>query len=634
MPDRRRALAALTDTFLPGGDGLPSASELGIPDRILAEVEGLGRPALRRELDLLLGVVETPAGGLLLGRQPRPFSRLAHAEREAYLRRLATSPVGLKRTAFQDLKRLTLLLAYGIDDSPYRALTGFRVPVADAPAVGPVTARTPVAGESIEADLCVVGSGPGGSLTAAMAAAAGLRVVILEKAAHVDEQRFGGPELQGLVDLFLDRGLTASDERWLAIRAGSAVGGGSVVNWSSSIRLPENVREEWARTAGIDDLDPQYDAVETVLGVTEAESGRNGPNGVLERGLTAMGLPHQTIPRNVRDCGDCGPCAVGCRRGAKRSALRTYLADAVRDGAEVLDRSDADRILVANGRVTGVQARVPGGTITVRARLVALAAGSIHSPAVLLRSGIARGIAGRTLHLHPVTAVAGVMPEATDPWTGVPQSVMSEAFAHVDGDHGFRLEASPAHPGLIASALPWWSAAQHRDQMALMAHVAPLIAIVRDRTMSRVDLWPDGTPRIRYGDGRPERALLTQAMVELAEVLRAAGATRVLTLHTPLHEWRSGMPWGAYLEGIRSRGVSPNRVLLFTAHQMASCRIGIDPRTSTADPDGQVRGVRGLWVTDSSAFPSASGVNPMLTVYALARRTAGRMLAKAPREVA
>ncbi len=109
--------------------------------------------------------------------------------------------------------------------------------------------RTPAPGETIEADVCVVGSGAGGGVAAAILAAAGKKVVVLERAANVTEGGFGGPELEGLARLFLDRGLTATDDRWFSIRAGSAVGGGTVVNWSSSIRLPDAIREEW-RAAG------------------------------------------------------------------------------------------------------------------------------------------------------------------------------------------------------------------------------------------------------------------------------------------------------------------------------------------------------------------------------------------------
>jgi choline dehydrogenase-like flavoprotein len=219
--------------------------------------------------------------------------------------------------------------------------------------------------------------------------------------------------------------------------------------------------------------------------------------------------------------------------------------------------------------------------------------------------------------MHPVAAVAGVHVERIDPWTGVPQSVMSDAFASIDGAYGFRLEASPAHPGLIASGLPWQSAGQHLGTMREVDHIAPLLAIVRDRNPGKVDL--DGV-------GNPERELLKRGMLELARVHRAAGARRILTLHTPLLEMAEGGSFEGFTSEIARRPIAPNRILLFSAHQMASCRIGTGAGSSVADPDGRVWGVRGLHVTDASAFPSASGVNPMLTTMALARRTAERML--------
>ena len=628
MTSRTDTLAAIVDTFVPGdGAALPSASELGIHRMLLGEVHALGRPALESQLKLFLRAIENPLASALLTGIPRRFSQASPPDRERFLQRLATSRVPLERTAFQDLKRLTLLLAYGLEDSPYRARTGYAAPPPEPADESVLDVRTPAAGEVIAADVCVVGSGAGGGVAAAVLAAAGKKVVVLERAANVTERDFGGAELAGLAKLFLDRGLSATDDRWFSIRAGSAVGGGTVINWSTSFRLHADVAEEW-RAAGVDDLDRHYDAIESGMNVNVAESALNGPNSALARGLDAMGIPWRVIPRNVRGCGECGPCAVGCRTGAKRSVLRTYLAEACANGAAILDRTEARRIMTGGGRVTGVVAAVPGGEIVVRAPLVALAGGSILSPVLLQRSGIAEGTAGRNLRIHPVAAVAGYYPERIDAWTGAPQTVMSEAFAQIDGVHGFNLEAAPMHPGIIGSTFPWWSAEQHAERLAGAAHVGAFLAIVRDRTPGRIDVDRDGAPRIRYGVGAPERQSLEEGMVQMARLHDAAGATRILTLHTPPLEREPGGSLEAFIAGIRARGVSPNRVLLFTAHQMSTCRIGPDRKTSTADPDGQVRGVDGLYVTDASAFPTASGVNPMLSIMALARRTAERMAAR------
>ncbi|HYM83291.1 MAG TPA: GMC oxidoreductase, partial [Candidatus Dormibacteraeota bacterium] len=322
------------------------------------------------------------------------------------------------------------------------------------------------------------------------------------------------------------------------------------------------------------------------------------------------------------------PCAVGCRRGAKRSTLRTYLAQASVDGAEILHGTEARRIVVRNGRVDSVVAHVPGGSITVRARQVALAGGSILSPAVLLRSGIATRTAGRGLHLHPVSAVVGFYDERMDPWAGVPQSVMSEAFAEIEGPYGFRFEAAPMHPGLIGSGYPWLDPVDHAAALSSASHAAAFLGIVRDRGSGRVDLDRDGAVRIRYGVAPEDRRLLRRATLEVARVHRAAGASRVVTLHTPPLAVSRAEPFEPFADSVERRAIEPNRILLFSAHQMSTCRMGTSPRDSVADPDGRVWGIGGLFVTDTSAFPSASGVNPMLTAIALARRNAARMLAE------
>jgi choline dehydrogenase-like flavoprotein len=628
MSSRDQALAAIVDAFVPAHDGLPSASQMGVHRRIFAEVDALKRPSLRQQLDLLLRLTDTAIGNLLFSGTPKAISAMDQAAREAWLMRLADSPLALKRTAFQDLKRLTLLMTYGIEDSPWRAQTGFVPPAADVASPNTIRVRTPTAGEVIDADVVVIGSGAGGGVAAGVLAAAGKKVVVLERAAMVHETGFGGPELDGLAALFLDRGLSATTDRWIAIRAGSAVGGGTVVNWSSSFRLPAWVREEWAAAGVGDDLDEHYDALEWALGVTQDESERNGPNGKLAAGLEALGHSWRVIPRNVRNCGDCGPCAVGCRRGAKQSVLRTFLADACANGAEVLDRSEVVKITLANGRASGVVAKVPGGEITVRAPQVALAGGSILSPVVLLRSGIATATAGKSLHMHPVAAIAGLYDESLSPWSGVPQSVMSDVFADVDqGRWGFAMEAAPTHPGLIASGFPWWGSSEHRDVMRQCDNVAAFLGIVRDRNVGRISIAKDGGTAIEYAPGAPERELLRRASVELARVHHAAGAREIIPLVTPPHTWRKEQAFDPWLDSLGARAVTANRILLFSAHQMSSCRIGKDASTSVADPDGQVHGTPGVWVTDASAMPTSSGVNPMLSLMALAHRTATRMAA-------
>jgi len=328
--ERERAtLARVVETFCPG------APSRAVADTIVAELEAVDRPKLVADLVLFLRVIERRTANLVLAGRPRPFSAMTRHERESYLISWGESALPPRRAAFQAAKRLSLFVAYSRSDgaaNPLWAGTGYAPPALDPPAQPMLSARAVSAGEVIAADAVVVGSGAGGGVAAAELAAAGRHVLVLEQGALATEDEFEGREDRGAAGLFWDRQLLTTEDLAISVFAGRTVGGGTVVNWNTSLRLPEDVREEWTR-AGLDGmgsaLDEHYDAVESRLDIDTEESERNAQNAVLAEGLDALGIPWRVIPRNVAGCGDCGHCGYGCRRGAKQSTMRTYLADAL-----------------------------------------------------------------------------------------------------------------------------------------------------------------------------------------------------------------------------------------------------------------------------------------------------------------
>jgi choline dehydrogenase-like flavoprotein len=272
--------------------------------------------------------------------------------------------------------------------------------------------------------------------------------------------------------------------------------------------------------------------------------------------------------------------------------------------------------------------------VVVRAPAVVVAGGGVESPALLLRSGLDNPNIGRHLRLHPVTVVAGFYDHPVEAWKGSPQTVKTDQFAHLRGGYGFRLEMAPAHPGIVAMGTAWDGGRQHKLQMLQSASAAVFFVLSRDTGEGRVRLDKGGQALVSYWPEPENRGFLVRGMQEIARIAFAGGAVAVSTTHSPTLQMESeGRKPGAvsatrldrFLGEIAARGIAPNRLPLFTAHQMGSCRMGASARTSVADPYGQVHGVPGLYIADASGFPTASGVNPMLTVMALAHRVAQRI---------
>ena len=620
------ALRAVAATLVSGGAG-----EADLATRVAGHVAMLPRAADRAELDLLLRLFESRAVNLLLAGIPRPFSAMTPAQRERYLRGWATSRLPPRRKAFQALKRLVTVTHY---TTPGAARTlDYPGPLGPAPnTTKPIRPLAVTTDTTLTCDVVVVGSGAGGAVVAAELAAQGKDVIVLEKGGYHNEADFTQQEGDGLERLYDAGGLLATRDLSLVILQGATLGGGTVINYTTSFATPESVRDEWAREHNLPHFTgPEFtrslDAAARRLGVNTEHAAPSGRDRVLIRGLERLGWHHGLLPRNVRGCTQddaCGYCGYGCRIAAKQSTLVTYLADAVAHGARIVVDCDVQRVVIAGGAATGVDARVHGHTLTVRAAAVVVACGSIHSPALLLRSGVSLPALGRFLALHPATAVFGEMDEAVRPWTGTLQAHYSDQFADLDRGYGFKFETAPVHPSLLALAAPWESAEQYAGRMARLARTALCGILLRDRFGGRVRIDRDGRPIVDYRVSRYDAAHLRRAIASAAELLEAAGAREIWA---PLARWISYTPRAPraredWLARVDSAGWGANQLLLVTFHQMASCRMGASARSSVVDPEHRVWGVRGLYVADASVFPTASGVNPMLTIMGIAHRAA------------
>jgi choline dehydrogenase-like flavoprotein len=260
---------------------------------------------------------------------------------------------------------------------------------------------------------------------------------------------------------------------------------------------------------------------------------------------------------------------------------------------------------------------------------VVAAAGAVETPALLLRSGLG-GQVGHHLRLHPGTAAFGLFDRQVRPWEGTLQARHSDELRASLGDYRPLFETVPLHPGTTSTALPWVSAASHRALMERFANLSLCAVLCRDATSGRVRVDRDGQPRVHYRMSPADERRIAAGVAAAGRVLAEAGATEVLSMHPRRISFRPGQQGDheAWAEATRRAGYRGGRVTCFSFHQMGSCRIGTDPGTSAVGPDHETHQVRNLFVADASVFPTASGVNPMLSIMGLAHRAAGRIAAR------
>ena len=487
-------------------------------------------------------------------------------------------------------------------------------------------------------------------MIAAELAAAGKKVLVLEMGGYRNEQDFKQLELPGYQELYYGAGLAASENGSIGILAGQTLGGGTVVNYMNCIPTPEHIVAEWSEhgLVGLDD-DEAYrrehigTVMERINANTEATT-QNGTHTRLMAGLDALGHEHRPIVRNAAlddNPQNCGYCPAGCQHGCKRSAMKTWLQDASDSGASALVDAHAERILVEDGRATGVAATVThadGSTtaVTVEAPTVVVACGSVESPALLLRSGIGGPAVGKNLRLHPAYMVVGTYDEPVEGWRGQIQSLVSDAYADLEDGCGFLIEATGMFPGLVGASMPWESGADHKRLMQALPWHAPFISVARDHGSGEVVLDDHGRAVGALGARRPGRPPPRQARQRRALPDPAGGRARRRSSPSTAASCAGGRARTSTPSSPRSRRrpMSPTTSACFSAHQMGSCRMGSDPETSVADGRGELHDTKGVWIGDGSAFPSAPGVNPMVSIMSLAHRTADQMLVRAPSRAA
>jgi choline dehydrogenase-like flavoprotein len=491
----------------------------------------------------------------------------------------------------------------------------------------------PGAGDlELSVEVVVVGSGAGGATAAAVLAAAGRDVLCLEEGDHhpTVDNTTDVPEM--MARLMRDAGLTTITgprQTLVPYLEGCCVGGTTVINGGMCWRTPERVLEEW-QARGLHDLSlrnlaPLFQRVEEVISARHQDPGSEGGNSLLfQRGAERLGWRYRRNQRNQVHCVGSNDCVTGCPTGAKQSVLETWVPRFLAAGGKLVSRARAEKISIdRNGRAAGVTGTVRprrGGPrrLRVRARAVILAGGAIQTPLLLLRNRLGRrgSHIGRHFTIHPNAKVGALFPQEIDPLHGTHQAFQITEFTN---------EGILLAPGALPLALVAMTHATFGPRLAEelrhWRHLALGGVLVEDHGEGRISLLAGRIPRVRYGITPEDQVQFARAVSKLAELYFAAGASVV---YTPFH----ALPELHRVEEISKIFALRPRVSdteYFTAHLMGTCRMAASADGGVVRPDGEMWGLPGLYLADASVMPGPIGVNPQVTIMALAHLIAQQL---------
>jgi choline dehydrogenase-like flavoprotein len=479
----------------------------------------------------------------------------------------------------------------------------------------------------VRADACVIGTGAGGAPVAKELAEGGMRVVMLEEGERFTTDDFTARPREMTVRLYRDAAQTSTVGNVpIVLPLGRSVGGTTLVNSGTCFRTPAPVLELWAERFGLEGvtpegLDPYFRRVEREISVAPVPAELAGKNAlVVKRGAEALGWSGDFIHRNAKGCVGSGVCAFGCPTSAKQHTGLTWIPRAWEAGAVTYSGCRARRIVLERGRHPAVEASAAGGgRLRVECDLVVVACGAIHTPLLLARNGLGgrSGQLGRNLAIHPATAVRAQFDEVIDMARGVPQSYYIDEFA----DERIMFEGAAGPPDYLSMSF-LYSPERHRELMLRYRHLSQFGLMVADRSRGflrqragrveiRYDLLPEDVTAFKHGIER------------LTELYWAAGAREVYQPVEGIPPLRDGE-----LGPLSERELRARDLTLMAFHPLGTARADASPERGVVDADLKLHGAEGVYVSDASALPTSLGVNPQVTIMALATRLAFHLLGK------
>lgn len=405
-----------------------------------------------------------------------------------------------------------------------------------------------------------------------------------------------------------------------------ALGGGSVFNAAICLRMPEFQMRRWQKEHGVEHvtpetLNPHWDEVEALLRIAPTPPEVQGKrNALFKKGADAMGIHAEAIHRNVTGCKGSARCVVGCPNDAKNSTDFTIIDEFIEAGGRVFTSVHCDKLIMRQKKAAGMVGHIvdpvsgaKAGNVRITAKAVIVAAGCLHTPVILQRSGIKNKLVGANFRTHPGIFTLGEYDEPVMPWEGATQGFHSLQYL----EDGIKLETLWVSPALIAAKFPGIGE-RYKSHLSNYRNVAVFDGWVSgDDSTGRVRSLPGGGKDVSWNLGLGDVRRMKEATALTAELLFASGAH---TVYTGL----AGEYFTLYdeydVEGLRNAELGPQDFTTGSQHLFGTCAMGADQDRHVCDSDGAVYGVDHLYVCDTSLFPISPGVNPMHPLMGIANR--------------
>ena len=468
-------------------------------------------------------------------------------------------------------------------------------------------------------EVAVIGSGSGGGVAANILQEK-YEVGIFEKGSYGNGET--NNETFGYHNFYDTNGIQQTRGYKVLLLAGMGIGGGTSVNWTTSLRTPDKILDEWDSLTGQNkyfnssEFKSSMDYICKELNV-DVENNRVPQKEVkLAEGIELNDLSYKIIPRNTSNsnCTESGFSTFGRYDESINSTNKIWFSEDKFEPENVFSDTNIKSLDIANGKATHINVENSGVLHKVAVDKVILAAGSLNTPKILLDSGYKNKQLGHNLKLHPVSGVAGKFSEEQKPWAGTMQGIYSDDNLFRKDNYGYLLEGLPMHPSLFFPFFPN-NNDKFDDFIESYKYWSGGIVLTSDTSSGSIinknpqHLWD-------YNLNDFDHNNLMHGMESLVRANYLAGAEEIMVATSPTMHWKksSNEDIEEFLNKMKAVKNEPFRMLLGSAHQMGTARMNPDPNLGVTDLNGKVHGLDNVFIVDSSVFPRCSGVNPMITI--------------------